>query len=126
MSFLLENVNSQRLYQTARNQHIPGAEFWKMALELLEVELRYDHQQLASIPATGPLIVIANHPFGVIDGLGICYLTGKVRPDFRILTNSVLCQDKELNQFLLPIDFADQQKKLQGLILRPNKKRLSF
>ena len=44
----------------------------------------------------GPLVIISNHPFGVVDGIGICYLAGKVRPNFRILTNSVLCQDAEL------------------------------
>lgn len=100
----------ERLYQSVRNQHVPGSEFWELALELLDVNLRYSSKKLEAIPKTGPLVVISNHPFGVIDGLGICYLTGKVRPNFRILTNSVLCQDQELNRFMLPIDFSETRE----------------
>ena len=115
----------ERLYQTVRDKHIPGSEFWEMALNLLEVELHYDHQKLEAIPKKGPLIVIANHPFGVVDGLGICYLTGKVRPDFRILTNSVLCQDKELNRFMLPIDFS-QTREAARININTKRKAVEF
>jgi len=100
----------QRLYDEARSTPVPIRHFWELALRLLDIRLHYDTSKIASIPQTGPLVIIANHPFGVVDGIGICYLAGKIRPHFRILTNSVLCQDAELNQFMLPIDFAETRE----------------
>lgn len=100
----------QRLYNQARNTPVPTSQFWELALRLLDIHLNYDDAQLTKIPQQGPLVIIANHPFGVVDGIGICYLAGKIRSNFRILTNSVLCQDAELNKFMLPIDFAETRE----------------
>ena len=48
--------------------------FWKTVVERLRLELRYDESKLASIPRTGPLVVLANHPFGVLDGSTTGYI----------------------------------------------------
>jgi putative hemolysin len=53
------------------------------------------------------VVVVANHPFGVLDGIVIGYLVGRVRPDFKVLTHSLLCRVAELQPYLLPIDFAE-------------------
>jgi hypothetical protein len=63
-------------------------------------------------PESGPLVIVANHPFGVLDGLIISYLTSKVRDDFLVLTNSVLYQAEEIQSYLLPIDFAETKEAL--------------
>ena len=47
---------------------------------------------------------VANHPFGVVDGIVLCDLALKARGDLRILLNSLLCQDRELAPYFLPID----------------------
>ena len=64
-------------------------------------------------PHEGPLMVIANHPFGVLDGIVISYLMAKVRPDFKILTNAVLYRAPEVRPWLLPIDFASSREALE-------------
>ena len=51
-------------------------------------------------------MIVANHPFGVLDGIVISHLVAKIRTDFKLLTNSVLCRASELRPYLLPIDFA--------------------
>ena len=72
----------------------------------LELRVEYDEARLRAIPAVGPVVIVANHPFGVLDGIVISHLVAKVRPDFKVLTNSVLCRARELAPYLLPIDFA--------------------
>lgn len=87
--------------------------FWDAALNKLEVDVAFDHDALASIPKTGPLVVVSNHPFGVLDGLIITQLMKRVRPDFKVLTNSVLCRAPEASDDLLPIDFSQTDAALK-------------
>ena len=50
--------------------------------------------------------MVANHPFGVLDGLVICWLMSLVRDDFKVLTHSLLLRAPETKGYLLPVDFA--------------------
>jgi putative hemolysin len=50
--------------------------------------------------------VVANHPYGVLDGLVISWLVSKARRDFCVLTNAVLMRAPEAQDYILPIDFA--------------------
>ena len=53
------------------NQRFPRANesFWQAAVRSLALDVRYDTDALAAIPRTGPVVVVANHPYGVLDGL---------------------------------------------------------
>ena len=57
--------------------------------------------------AAGPTVFVANHPYGVLDGIVISWLVEKVRPDFLVLTNAVLMRAEEVRDYVLPIDFSD-------------------
>ena len=81
-------------------------DFYDAAIELMELDVRYPAEQLAKIPAEGPVLFIANHPYGVIDGLVLIWLARKARPDIKVLTHKVLCQAPEAREHLLPIDFS--------------------
>jgi putative hemolysin len=81
-------------------------DFFAEAIERLSFTVAVDRRDLQRIPPEGPLVVVANHPFGVVDGLVLGYLLSRVRPDFRIVVNSVLYRLPELRPFLLPVDFA--------------------
>lgn len=81
--------------------------FWAAALDRLGVTLDLEPPSPAPvIPKTGPALVVANHPFGVLDGLALCHLVSQVRPNFRILVNHVLCRDERVAHHFLPIDFS--------------------
>lgn len=81
--------------------------FWEAALDQLDVTLNVAPSDPATVlPSEGPVVVVANHPFGVLDGLAICHLVSQVRSDFRILVNSVLCRDERVAHHFLPIDFS--------------------
>jgi putative hemolysin len=65
---------------------------------------------LGDIPATGPLIVVANHPYGILHGLTLGrMLSQRRRGDFCILANSVFNRAAEINRFILPINFDDSR-----------------
>ncbi|WP_340115965.1 lysophospholipid acyltransferase family protein [Pelagibius sp. 7325] len=87
-----------------------AGDFFAEAVERLSLGLSIERRALARIPCEGPLVVVANHPFGVVDGIVLGYLLSRVRPDFRIVVNSVLYRLPELQPFLLPVDFAETRE----------------
>lgn len=102
----------KRLYDEHRVNRPPGESFWAAAIRSLELKVMYNQDALQRLPRRGALVIVANHPFGVLDGLIISYLSSKVRQDFIVLTNSVLYQAEEIRSHLLPIDFAETEEAL--------------
>src|SRR5580692_8598703 len=90
------------------NQRLPraGETFWQAAVRSLELDVRYDAHALAAVPKTGPVVFVANHPYGVLDGIVMSWLVSKVRADFLVLTHVVLTRAPEAAPFILPIDFS--------------------
>ena len=80
--------------------------FWEGSIKKLNLNVNYSEEALKKIPKEGPLVVVANHPFGVLDGLVICWLMSLVRDDFKVLTHSLLLRAPETKGYLLPVDFA--------------------
>jgi putative hemolysin len=114
---LIERMTGQPylkwLYDENRSNPVPGESFWDAAIRKLELNIVCNEGDLASWPKTGPLVVVSNHPYGVLDGVVICQLVSKVRQDFRVLTNSVLNRAEEIREFLLPIDFSETEEALR-------------
>jgi putative hemolysin len=82
-------------------------DFFAAALAALSIDLRFDPRAFAAIPRKGPLVVAANHPFGVLDGIAACALIGQARPDFRVLTNAVLLRAPEMRARMLPVEMSE-------------------
>src|SRR5215470_14665151 len=94
------------LYNTYQTELRGTVDFWEAAMRLMRLSVDYDAKKLDALPRTGPLVIVANHPFGLIDGLLIGHLANRVRRDFKVLTNSRLYPpDQELRDYILPIDF---------------------
>ena len=72
----------------------------------LQIRTEYREDRLAAVPREGPLVVVANHPFGVVDGLVLCHLVSRVRQDFKVVAMSTLCRVPEVRDHVLPINFA--------------------
>ncbi len=96
----------KRLYNTYQTELRGTVDFWDAAMRLMRLSIEYDPKKLDALPRTGPLVIVANHPFGLIDGLLIGHLANRVRQDFKVLTNSRLYPpDAEIRNYILPIDF---------------------
>jgi len=67
---------------------------------------------LTAIPATGPLILVANHPYGILDGLIMGHLLARTRGDFRILAHAVFRKAEMLDRIVLPIRFDETRQAL--------------
>jgi putative hemolysin len=114
---MIERISGQpelkRMYLEHQNHPVPGETFWQAAVRKLQLNIQMNDDALGEIPPSGPVIVVANHPFGVLDGLVVCWLIARVRKDFKVLTNALLNRAEEIKPFLLPIDFEETKAALE-------------
>lgn len=89
-----------------------GGDFWAVMARRYGLRLDIAGGDLADIPASGPLILVANHPYGILDGLVMGQILAHVRGDFRIMAHKVFCKAEDLDRVILPIDF-DESKAAQ-------------
>ncbi|MDG1935120.1 MAG: lysophospholipid acyltransferase family protein [Paracoccaceae bacterium] len=90
-----------------------GQAFWKKALDIMGIKLMVPADQIARIPRKGPLIITANHPHGLIDGMILGELIGNVRTDYKILTRSLLTGIAEIDEFMIPVPFPHEENALE-------------
>ncbi len=89
-----------------QNEHYRGQKFWGGALNIMGIDLKTPQEQLDRIPKDGPVVVVANHPHGMVDGMILAELIGRTRMDYRILTRSVLTGlDEAATSFMIPVPF---------------------
>lgn len=82
----------------------PAVPFTSRALRELDIALTAADDELRRIPTTGPLVVVANHPFGALDGLLLIELMARVRDDAKLLGNRLLSCVPDLRDRLLLLD----------------------
>lgn len=90
-----------------------GQPFWKQALDLLGINLLTKQSEITKIPKKGSLVITANHPHGLVDGMVLAELIGKVRTDYKILTRSLLTGVKQIDQFMIPVPFDHEEDALK-------------
>jgi len=96
-----------------------GPPFWPAAISHMGIRIDTPADEIARIPATGPVVVVANHPSGVVDGMIMAEIVNRVRPDFKILTRSLLTGIPEVEQFMIPVPFPHEDNARElGLQMR--------
>ena len=90
-----------------------GQPSWSQALKVLDIKVETPEYQLKRIPKSGSLIVTANHPHGLIDGMVLAELIGKIRTDYKILTRSLLTGVDQIDNFMIPVPFPHEEMALE-------------
>ncbi|WP_170393928.1 lysophospholipid acyltransferase family protein [Ruegeria arenilitoris] len=126
---LMENTTGRlRLIKRAdgyEKEVAKGRDFWSVMVGRYGLSLDIVDGSLTNIPTTGPLILIANHPYGILDGLMMGHILSQTRGDFRILANHVFRKAEDLNKIVLPISF-DETKEAMRQNLETRKAALKY
>lgn len=102
----------KKLYDQYLQENRPPENFWHDAIEKLQLKIDTNFITPNPIPSKGSLIIIANHAFGVVDGVIMCSLLTKIRQDYKIITHKVLRQAEAVKEKIIPIDFAPTKEAL--------------
>ena len=93
----------QQLYQSLPDT-LSSKTFIEAALKILNAKIYIKHGELNHIPESGPTLIIANHPFGAIEGVIIANLLLKRRPDVKIMANYLLNRIPELEDLFIAVN----------------------
>lgn len=96
----------RQLFQVYRRcvDAVEGDSFEARALKALDIHCCVDSSSIRQVPPTGPLIVAANHPTGIADGLVLIESIRRTRRDVRILANQLLAGIPELRDSCFFVD----------------------
>ena len=127
---VMENATGRlRLIRKAKgyDQEVAaGQDFWQVMSDRYGLELDVVGGALANIPADGPLIVVSNHPYGILDGLMMGRILSARRDgEFRVLAHRIFRRAADLERIILPISF-DDTKEAAKLNLEPRAQAVRY
>jgi putative hemolysin len=102
-----------------------GRMFFDIMVERYGLSLDVVKGSLENIPREGPVIFIANHPYGILDGLMLGHIMSQTRGDFKIMAHVVFNRAPDVNRHLLPISF-DNDKEALALNIKTRKTALNY
>ncbi|MHC1699357.1 MAG: lysophospholipid acyltransferase family protein [Humidesulfovibrio sp.] len=101
----LGTLNTMYARANTRPASLDGSsDFLVRALDELAVSYKVSHDDLQNVPRQGPLLIVSNHPFGVVEGLVLARILLTLRPDVKILANHLLARIPEMRPLLIELD----------------------
>ncbi len=96
----IDKVND--LYAKVCNS--PGLSCIEELYRQLDLVIELDPKMLSNIPKQGAFIVVANHPFGALDGLTLLYAIAQVRPDIKVMANFLLQNVEPIKDYFVSVN----------------------
>lgn len=120
IEWLTAKITLLRLIRSFEASGAPkGVAFWTKALQHMGISIDTPTAEIARIPATGPLVVVANHPSGLVDGMILAQMISRRRSDFKILARSLLTGITEVEDFMISVPFPhEEDARAQSLKMR--------
>ncbi|MFT6273077.1 MAG: putative hemolysin, partial [Dinoroseobacter sp.] len=87
-----------------------GRDFWEVIADRYGLTLDIVGGSLENVPTTGPCVLVANHPYGILDGLMMGKILAARRAEYRILANQVFRQATDIEKFILPVSFGETKE----------------
>lgn len=103
---LLKKLLYEQEFQQFAAHHRPlrGLDMVEQVLEHLQIHCDIPPRELENIPEQGPVVIIANHPTGTLDGLALLYAVSRIRRDVKVVTNRMLSHLEPLSNLFIPVD----------------------
>ena len=115
----------KKLYDQYVLENNPPENFWNDAVKKLKFNLQTNFQDGSFIPKKGRLIIVANHAFGVADGVSLCSIVSNIRQDYKIITHKVLRQADAVKDKIIPIDFSlNREAVLANIVARKDAEKV--
>lgn len=102
LKFLFREKEFQLLAK--ENRHLKGLDMVERVLDHFNLQCELTERDLEQIPSYGPVIVIANHPIGTLDGLALLHAVSLVRSDVKVMANRLLANVESLSSLMIPVD----------------------
>lgn len=99
LMYILRFNKLNKIYEQIASKK--GIEFIDEIIRVLEFKIEFDENELKKIPVTGPLIVVANHPFGGFDGLLLIKYLSQVRPDVKVIGNFLMQKVEPVSEYFV-------------------------
>ena len=118
LMYILRFNKLNKIYEQIASKK--GIEFIDEIIRVLEFKIEFEKNELKKIPATGPLIVVANHPFGGFDGLLLIKYLSQVRPDVKVIGNFLMQKVEPVSEYFISdnpfntIEPEKQEKESKG------------
>jgi len=113
------------IYEEIQSWKDDDRHFSEKTLTALGIEVDTVPEQLERIPKEGPVVVVANHPFGGIEGLILCSMLRKIRPDAKLLANNLLSMIPDLRDSFFFVD-AFEGKGAVGRNIGPTRNAMKW
>ncbi|MCA7015134.1 lysophospholipid acyltransferase family protein [Dickeya dadantii subsp. dieffenbachiae] len=110
-NLLFENESQQF---ARRYPHLKGLDLVEQILDHFNLNCEMVEGDLENIPSQGPVVLVANHPIGSLDGLALLRTVASVRPDVRIVANQLLSYIEPLKNLFFAVDnFSNRTRRHQ-------------
>lgn len=115
-----------RVYKDFLKNNSDAASFWEDAVGSLGLQVQTLGESAGSIPDKGGVLIVANHPFGVVDGAAIAWLVKQVRSDFKVVAWDLFQHPRNAEDYLLPMDLEENSLKARKQNVRLRREAVEY